>query len=199
LFQAIEEVSEEGKGLGTVWGEYADPERRFSDVDMTEAVQDFNRGAGMCERELAKNVADKSLSHGMVGFVKEGGDGLVPLLTPNNPRKSYDGARSGIGNLGQGCDGIGRESDEDLHLTPRDWWDKGDLVVGMKGFSELKEVTIFAESAGRLEMEKGRVSMDEEVPELFCCKRFGGVKSFFGQPDGEAGLGEIKNSHGSAS
>jgi len=41
--------------------------------------------------------------------------------------------------------------------------------------------------------------MDEEVPELFCGKRFGGVKSFFGQPDGEASLGEIKNAHASAS
>jgi len=41
--------------------------------------------------------------------------------------------------------------------------------------------------------------MDEEVPELFCGKRFGGVKSFFGQPGGEAGLGEIKNTHASAS
>jgi hypothetical protein len=38
----------------------------------------------------------------------------------------------------------------------------------MKGFSKLKKVAIFAESAGGLEMEKGRVSMDEEVPELFC-------------------------------
>jgi hypothetical protein len=135
----------------------------------------------------------------MVGFVKEGGDGLVPLLTPNDPRKSYDGARSGISNIGQGCDGIGRESDEDLHSTSRDGWEKGDLVVGMKSFSKLKEVAIFAESAGGLEREEGRVSMDEEVPELFCSKRFGGVKSFFGQPGGEAGLGEIKNTHASAS
>jgi hypothetical protein len=54
----------------------------------------------------------------------------------------------------------------------------------MKGFSKLKEVAIFAKSAGGLEGEEGRVSMDEEVPELFCGKRFGGVKSFFGQPDG---------------
>jgi len=168
LFQAIEEMSEEGKGLGTVWGEYADPERRFSDVDMTEPVEDFDRGAGMWERELAKNVADKSLSHGMVGFVKEGGDGLVLLHIPNDPTKSYHGTRSGIGNIGQGCDGIGRESDEDLHSTSRDGWEKGDLVVGMKSFSKLKEVAIFAESAGGLEREEGRVSMDEEVPELFC-------------------------------
>jgi len=40
-------VSKQCKGLGTVWGEYADPERRFSDVDMAEAVEDFNRGARM--------------------------------------------------------------------------------------------------------------------------------------------------------
>jgi hypothetical protein len=40
-------VSEEGKGLGAVRSEYADPERRFPDVDMTEAVEDFNRGARM--------------------------------------------------------------------------------------------------------------------------------------------------------
>jgi hypothetical protein len=104
----------------------------------------------------------------MVGFVKEGGDGLVLLLISDDPRKSYDGARSGVGNIGQGYDRFWRESDEDLHSTSRDWWDKGDLVVGMKGFSKLKKVAIFAESAGGLEMEKGRVSMDEEVPELFC-------------------------------
>jgi hypothetical protein len=47
LFQAIEKVSEEGEGFGAVRSEYADPERRFSDVDMTEAVEDINRGAGM--------------------------------------------------------------------------------------------------------------------------------------------------------
>jgi hypothetical protein len=69
----------------------------------------------------------------------------------------------------------------------------------MKGFSKLKEVAIFAESAGGLEREECRVSVDEEVPELFCCKRFGGVKSFFGQPDCETGLGEIKNAHRSTS
>jgi hypothetical protein len=40
-------VSEEREGLCAVRGEYADPKRRFSDVDMTEAVEDFNRGAGM--------------------------------------------------------------------------------------------------------------------------------------------------------
>jgi len=153
LFQAIEEVSEEGEGFGTVWGEYADPERRFSDVDMAEAVEDINRGAGMWEGKLAKNVADKSFSHGMVGFVKEGGDGLVLLHIPNNPRKSYHGTTSGIGNIGQGCNRIGRESDEDLHSTSRDGWKKGDLVVGMKGFSKLKEVAIFAEPAGGLQRE----------------------------------------------
>jgi hypothetical protein len=135
----------------------------------------------------------------MVGFVKKGGDGLVLLLIPDDPRKSYHGARSGISNIGQRCNGIGRESDEDLHSASRDGWEKGDLVVGMKGFSKLKEVAIFAESAGGLEREECRVSVDEEVPELFCGKRFGGVKSFFGQPDGETGLGEIKNAHGSPS
>jgi hypothetical protein len=36
----------------------------------------------------------------MVGFVKEGGDGVVLLLIPDDPRKSYDGARSGISNIG---------------------------------------------------------------------------------------------------
>ena len=41
--------------------------------------------------------------------------------------------------------------------------------------------------------------MDEEVPELFCGERIGGVKGFFGQPDGEAGLGEIKDAHRLAS
>jgi hypothetical protein len=89
----------------------------------------------------------------MVGFVKEGGDGLVLLLIPDDPRKSYHGARSAIGNIGQGCNGIGRESDEDLHSTSRDRWKKGDLVVGMKGFSKLKEVAIFAEPAGGLQRE----------------------------------------------
>jgi hypothetical protein len=69
----------------------------------------------------------------------------------------------------------------------------------MKGFSQLKEMTIFAEPAGGLEGEKGRVSMDEEMPEFFCGERIGGVKGFFGQPDGEAGLGEIKDAHGLAS
>jgi hypothetical protein len=161
-------VSKQCKGLGTVWGEYADPERRFSDVDMTEAVEDIDSGAGIWEGKLAKNVADKSLSHGMVGFVKEGGDGLVLFHIPNDSRKSYDGTRGGIGNIGQGCDRIGRESDEDLHLTSRDGWKKGDLVVGMKGFSKLKEVAIFTESAGGLQRKEGRVSMDEEMPELFC-------------------------------
>jgi hypothetical protein len=39
----------------------------------------------------------------------------------------------------------------------------------MKSFSKLKEVAIFAESAGGLEREEGRVSMDEEVPKSFCC------------------------------
>jgi hypothetical protein len=105
----------------------------------------------------------------MVGFVKEGGDGLVLLLIPDDPRKSYDGARSGIGNIGQRCDRIWRESDEDLHSTSRNGWEKSDLVVGMKSFSKLKEVAIFAESAGGLEREEGRVSMDEEVPKSFCC------------------------------
>jgi len=161
-------VSEEGEGLGTVRGEYADPERRFPDVDMTEAVEDIDSGAGILKRKLAKNVADKSLGHGMVGFVEEGGNGLVLLLIPNDPRKSYDGTRSGIGNTGQGCNGIGRKPDEDLHLTSRNGWKKGDLVVGMKGFSKLKEVAIFTESAGGLQRKEGRVSMDEEVPELFC-------------------------------
>jgi hypothetical protein len=47
LLEAIEKVSEEGEGFGAVRSEYADPERCFSDVDMTEAVEDFNRGAGM--------------------------------------------------------------------------------------------------------------------------------------------------------
>jgi hypothetical protein len=105
----------------------------------------------------------------MVGFVKKGGDGLVPLLISNDSRKSYDGAGSGVGNIGQGYDRIWGESDEDLHSTSRDWWEKGDLVVGMKSFSKLKEVAIFAESAGGLEREEGRVSMDEEVPKLFYC------------------------------
>jgi hypothetical protein len=168
LFQAIEKVSEEGEGLRSVRGEYADPERCFPDLNVTEAVEDIDSGAGIWEGKLAKNVADKSLSHGMVGFVKEGGDGLVLFHIPNDPRKSYDGTRGGIGNIGQGCDRIGRESDEDLHSTSRDGWKKGDFVVGMKGFSKLKEVAIFAESAGGLEREEGRVSMDEEVPELFC-------------------------------
>jgi hypothetical protein len=40
-------VSEEGEGFGAVRSEYADPERRFPDLDMTEAVEDFDRGAGM--------------------------------------------------------------------------------------------------------------------------------------------------------
>jgi hypothetical protein len=105
----------------------------------------------------------------MVGFIKEGGDGLVLLLISDDPGKSYDGARSGIGNIGQWGDRIWRESDEDLHSTSRYGWEKGDLVVGMKSFSKLKEVAIFAEPAGGLEGKKGRVSMDEEVPKLFCC------------------------------
>jgi hypothetical protein len=92
LFQAIEKMSEEGEGFGAVRSKYADPERRFPDLDMTEAVEDIDSGAGIWERKLAKNFADKSLSHGMVGFVKEGGDGLVLLLIPDDPRKSYDGA-----------------------------------------------------------------------------------------------------------
>ena len=161
-------MSEERESLCAVRGEYADPEGRFSDVDMTEAVEDIDSGAGIWEGKLAKNVADKSLSHGMVGFVKEGGDGLVLFHIPNDPRKSYDGTRGGIGNIGQGCDRIGRESDEDLHSTSRDGWKKGDFVVGMKGFSKLKEVAIFTESAGGLQRKEGRVSMDEEMPELFC-------------------------------
>jgi hypothetical protein len=153
LLQAIEKVSEERESLCAVRGEYADPKRRFSDVDMTEAVEDIDSGTGIWDGKLAKNVADKSLSHGMVGFVKEGADGLVLFLTPNNPRKSYHGTTSGIGNIRQGCNRIGRESDEDLHSTSRDGWKKGDLVVGMKGFSKLKEVAIFTKPAGGLQRE----------------------------------------------
>ena len=47
MFQAIDEVSQKGEGFGAVRSEYADPERRFPDVDMTEAVEDFDRGAGV--------------------------------------------------------------------------------------------------------------------------------------------------------
>ena len=93
---------------------------------------------------------------------------MVLLLIPDDSRKSYDGARSGINNIRQGCDRIWRESDEDLHSTSRDGWEKGDLVVGMKSFSKLKKVAIFTEPAGGLEWEEGRVSVDEEVPKLFC-------------------------------
>jgi hypothetical protein len=47
LLQSIEKVSKEGEGFGAVRSEYADPERRFPDLDVTEAVEDFNREAGM--------------------------------------------------------------------------------------------------------------------------------------------------------
>jgi hypothetical protein len=49
LLQAIEKVSEEGEGFGAVRSKYADPERRFPDLDMTEAVEDIDSGAGIWE------------------------------------------------------------------------------------------------------------------------------------------------------
>jgi len=100
LFQAIEKVSYKGESFGAVRSENADPNRNLADGNMAEAMEKINGSAGMGEGKLPKDVADKCFGHGMVGFVKEGGDGLVLLLISNDPRKSYHSTRSGIGNIG---------------------------------------------------------------------------------------------------
>jgi hypothetical protein len=77
LFQAIHKEGDHGEGFGAVNGGGGDEDGGLADGDDADAMGDADVEAGMELGDVEDDLADEVLGHGLVGFVDEGGDGLV--------------------------------------------------------------------------------------------------------------------------
>ena len=130
LFEAVHEGGEEGEGGGAVSGLHGDVDGGFSDGDGAGAVLDEDGVAGMLGGEFGEEAAGDGFGHRLLGFVNEGGDGVVVFGASDRAGERGYGTDGGINRECGRCDDGGGDEDFDVHARKRN------LNHGLNGWNK---------------------------------------------------------------